>query len=214
MRPKTSLIGTFHTDVPVRSTKPESSSSYTPHTLTILRYLATTILTTHCLSHVLEQKRARDRSLPEPMFGLAEHTEGVLAGRGSNDQRAMVVELEYRRKSGRGVTEWYVMSGETLSSALPSGGTRPSQKRFSLLENHPLYNAAKHDIMAREQGESQAHLETSFNLGLSQKQRIDREGVVLPYFDAQKTDTGAAEGGRILYDMGVEDDFDEEEDEI
>jgi elongator complex protein 5 len=39
----------------------------------------------------------------------------------------------------------------------------------------------------------------------------DREGVVLPYFDAQK---GGGEGGRILYDMGEEDDFDEEEDEI
>jgi len=36
---------------------------------------------------------------------------------------------------------------------------------------------------------------------------------VLPYFDAQKGE-GAGEGGRILYDMGSEDDFDEEEDEI
>jgi len=35
--------------------------------------------------------------------------------------------------------------------------------------------------------------------------------VVLPYFDAQK---GGGEGGRILYDMGEEDDFDEDEDEI
>ena len=52
---------------------------------------------------------------------------------------------------------------------------------------------------------------TTFELGLTKKQREDREGVVLPYFDAQK---GDGEGGRILYDMGEEDDFDEEEDEI
>lgn len=51
----------------------------------------------------------------------------------------------------------------------------------------------------------------TFELGLSERQRQDREGVVLPYFDAQK---GGGDGGRILYDMGSEDDFDEEEDEI
>ena len=49
----------------------------------------------------------------------------------------------------------------------------------------------------------------TFELGLSAKQRRDREGVVLPYCDAQQR-----EGGRILYEMGVEDDFDDEEDEV
>ena len=56
-------------------------------------------------------------------------------------------------------------------------------------------------------------MDSTFSLGLTEKQRRDREGVVLPYFDAQK-DEGMGEGGRILYDMGIEDDFDEEEDEI
>lgn len=41
---------------------------------------------------------------------------------------------------------------------------------------------------------------------------------MLPYFDAQRGDgegrDGGGGGGRILYDMGVEDDFDDEEDEI
>lgn len=55
--------------------------------------------------------------------------------------------------------------------------------------------------------------ESTFSLGLTEKQRRDREGIMLPYFDAQ-TDIGAGEGGRILYEMGREDDFDEEEDEI
>ncbi len=59
-------------------------------------------------------------------------------------------------------------------------------------------------------------METTFSLGLTEKQRRDREGVVLPYFDAQ-TDAGGGGGeggGRILYEMGREDDFDDEEDEI
>jgi elongator complex protein 5 len=54
--------------------------------------------------------------------------------------------------------------------------------------------------------------DSTFALGLTAKQRADREGVVLPYVDAQKGHGG--EGGRIFYDMGPEDDFDEEEDEI
>lgn len=58
-------------------------------------------------------------------------------------------------------------------------------------------------------------MESTFSLGLTEKQRRDREGVVLPYFDAQKGE-GPGEGGRILYEMGDEDreDFDDEEDEI
>ena len=57
-----------------------------------------------------------------------------------------------------------------------------------------------------------SEIESTFSLGLTDKQKAAREGVVLPYFDAQKGEGG--EGGRILYDMGSEDDFDEEEDEI
>jgi elongator complex protein 5 len=64
-----------------------------------------------------------------------------------------------------------------------------------------------------EAKEDEDEAETTFNLGLTEKQRRDREGIVLPYFDAQ-TDIGAGEGGRILYEMGREDDFDDEEDEI
>lgn len=52
----------------------------------------------------------------------------------------------------------------------------------------------------------------TFSLSLTDKQKIDREGIVLPYFDAQKE--GGGMGGRILYVPGREDDWDEEEDEI
>ncbi|KAF3356509.1 hypothetical protein VdG1_03789 [Verticillium dahliae VDG1] len=62
-------------------------------------------------------------------------------------------------------------------------------------------------------GQDEGEPASTFSLGLTEKQRRDRDGIVLPYFDAQ-TDIGAGEGGRILYEMGREDDFDEEEDEI
>lgn len=81
------------------------------------------------------------------------------------------------------------------------------RETVTLLEDHPQYRSPEQETDAGAEGEAGG----TFELGLTDKQRRDREGVVLPYFDAQK---GGGEGGRILYDMGSEDDFDEEEDEI
>lgn len=86
-----------------------------------------------------------------------------------------------------------------------------------LLEEHPLYATIPPSIGTEKQ-DGEGEVETTFNLGLTEKQKRDREGVVLPYFDAQKDGgaSGPGDGGRILYEMGAEDreDFDDEEDEI
>lgn len=211
MSPTTSIVAVYHTDIPV----PAQTSSYSPHPLTLLKYLATTLFTTHSLHHMLVQKAARDKSHPEPLFGLAEEIEGVIQGLGSNDPRGIVVEMEYRRKSGRGVGEWFFLPSP--ESALTTPTQRSGERKTAhvpgkdasgiiLLEDHVLYSRPVEEV--DEEG-----LDSTFDLGLTEKQRRDREGVVLPYFDAQESG-GGGEGGRILYDMGVEDDFDEEEDEI
>lgn len=83
------------------------------------------------------------------------------------------------------------------------------RETVSLLEDHPLWK--RPELESGAQAGEETGVDVTFELGLTERQRKDREGVVLPYFDAQK---GGGEGGRILYDMGVEDDFDEEEDEI
>lgn len=87
-----------------------------------------------------------------------------------------------------------------------------------LLDDHPLYRRSLGllDDRAREGSAEDQFGATTFDLRLTRKQRDDRAGVVLPYFDAQREESGGGGGGggRILYDMGVEDDFDEEEDEI
>ncbi|KAF2084353.1 hypothetical protein K490DRAFT_75889 [Saccharata proteae CBS 121410] len=215
LTPTTTLLSTFHSDIPL----PSPPSPYSPHPLTLLKYLTTTLLTTHSLSHILAQKAARDRSIAAPVFGLAEEIEGAVTGVGSNDARGTVIEMEYRRKSGRGVREWYFLpstapSSTPLAVAAPTTATASSirpKEPIILLEDHPLYRAAPADRAADLGGEDE--MDTTFNLGLTEKQRREREGVVLPYFDAQRGE-GPGEGGRILYDMGVEDDFDEEEDEI
>lgn len=174
----------------------------------MLSYLATTVITLHSFAHILTQKAARDRSLAAPVFGLEEEQDGVLLGRldkpiGNEKAAGIVLEMEHRRKSGRGVLEWYILP--------PASQYPPHQAKevVTLLDDNPLYCPPEE----QDTGAAEEEPESTFDLRLTDRQRHEREGVVLPYFDAQHGD-GPGEGGRILYDMGEEDDFDEEEDEI
>ena len=204
--PHTSLLATYHLDVHLPL---DVSSPYSPSPLTLLRYLATTIFSVHSLAQVLARKRAADKSLAEPAFGLAEETEGVVAGIGANDPRGLVLEMDYRRKSGRGIEEWFFAPAHYFGPP-GSSSERGKEEKIMLLEDHPLYHPRSTGNDSK--GAAVEVEDSTFNLGLTEKQRRDRDGVVLPYFDAQKE--GGGTGGRILYNMGVEDDFDEEEDEI
>lgn len=195
---------TYHQDVPALP----QQNPYSPPSLSVLTYLATSIITVHSFSHILAQKAARDRSLAAPVFGLEEEQDGVLLGRldklaGTGAAEGIVLELEYRRKSGRGVLEWYLLP--------PASRYSPQHLKevVTLLDDNVLYNPP----MEPDTNPNDDEPKSTFELGLTDRQRRDREGVVLPYFDAQHGD-GPGEGGRILYDMGEEDDFDEEEDEI
>jgi len=216
-----SLLATYHTDIPLRN--PSSVSSYTPSPLTTLIYLATAILTVSSLPQVLARKRARDKSQQEPVFGLQEGREGVIVGlRGrAKDEQGIVINMEIRRRSGRGVTESFVLlppASTTSTSQTTKSSKLSSLSEFVLLDDHPLFSSPSPGGGSAPVGSGEDDMNTTFNLGLTEKQKRDRENVVLPYFDAQK-DGGAAgpgDGGRILYDMGTEDreDFDDEEDEI
>lgn len=216
--PSVSVIALFHSDVPVSASQ-SHASIYAPHPLTMLKYLATTIITTHSLHHILAKKAAQDRSVAEPVFGLDQGVEGIVIGKDDNDRSGLVLEMEFRRKSGRGVREWYFLphSSKKSSQAAPDqrreGRTSASIARgneiITLLVDHPLYRRPDTDSGAGT--ETNDTIDVTFELGITDRQRKDRDGVVLPYFDAQN---GGGDGGRILYDMGIEDDFDEEEDEI
>ena len=131
----------------------------------------------------------------------------------ANEPKAIVVEMEYRRKSGRGIKEWFFLplaDNTNSETAAGKGNPNPTRGKIILLEDHPLY--LPQDLIIAEEHRPALDEGSTFELGLTAKQRADREGVVLPYFDAQKGEGGG--GGRILYEMGVEDDFDEEEDDI
>lgn len=189
---------------------PKTVNEYDPHPLTLLTHLATAVFRVSSLYQELERQRARNRSLPEPEWGLDEGREGVLIGIKTDQPEAtangVVVEMEMRRRSGRAVAERFI-----LATRPPGAPVKPGS--ISLLADHPLFASPADAEDNGADGGGEGEMDTTFNLGLTEKQRKDREGIVLPYFDAQ-TDIGAGEGGRILYDMGREDDFDEEEDEI
>lgn len=185
-----------------------------------MKYTATAILTVHSMHHMIARKAAQDKSVAEPLFGMAEGIPGVLIGLGSNDDRGTAVEMEHRRKSGRTVTEWFFVPHREREKVATNTGAPQSaaQARRSkdcvvtLLEDHPDW--PKPPVEDVDDGKkSGEEPDTTFNLGLTESQKRDRDAVVLPYFDAQNN-AGIGQGGRILYDMGAEDDFDDEEDEI
>jgi elongator complex protein 5 len=139
---------------------------------------------------------------------LAEEADGVLIGLKQDSRtikpadRGIVLELEHRRKSGRGVHEWYF-----LPATRPTSSAQAVKETVILLDDHPLFQKPKEEMSPEE------HSDIPFSLSLTDRQRLERDGVVLPYFDAQNP-SNANTGGRIVYEMGAEDDFDEEEDEI
>ncbi|KAF2640818.1 hypothetical protein P280DRAFT_469523 [Massarina eburnea CBS 473.64] len=210
MKYASTLIGVYHQDMlPI----PNPINAYAPPTLDVLKFMATTILTCKSFAHVLAIKAARERSLPEPAHGLLQGAEGIVECLEANDPRGIVLEAEFRRKSGRPETETYFLRSSLESdynAAIPGMTFGTLKHEFVvLLSQVPGYN---NKVSEGAASAAEDDPESTFNLSLTEKQKAAREGVVLPYFDAQKGEGG--EGGRILYDMGEEDDFDEEEDEI
>ncbi|KAG6006258.1 hypothetical protein E4U43_000468 [Claviceps pusilla] len=207
LTPAISIVSIYHTDVPV--ILPKTYNEYAPHPFTILTHLATAILRLSSLSQEIDRQGARNRAVQEPEWGLKEDREGVILGLTSKADKMdsrVVIDMELRRKSGRIVTEKFILS---RGPGTVSHASKPGVGKLMLLTDHDVFKAPDTNGM----GEGEEEPESTFNLGLTEKQRKDREGIVLPYFDAQ-TDVGAGEGGRILYEMGREDDFDDEEDEI
>lgn len=145
-------------------------------------------------------------------------------GLGANDPRGCVVEMEHRRRSGRAVHEWFFVP---LVRPRGGGAAVEGPVKVGLWVDHPLFlevagrngNGNGNGDGDEEEGEGRREknggmggVKTTFEMGVTERQRGVRDGVVLPFLDAQR----GGQGGRILYEMGREDedDFDEEEDEI
>lgn len=175
---------------------------------------------------MLLQKRHRDKSLLPPRWGLLEEhpggrgggIEGVVVGMGSNARSGIVLEFEHRRKSGRGVQEWFYLLPGALKLEKGKVGPPGALGTPILLEDHPewgLSEQVEYGGSVGEGGGEEEMPQTTFDLGLTEKQKKARDEVVLPYFDAQDKMGVSGGGGRILYMPEREaDDWDEEEDEL
>ena len=185
-----SLVAVYHMDVPCHA----QSSKYAPSPLVYLSYLATSVIYVHSVAHLLAQKYARDRSIAAPVFGLTEELEGVVIGLSNKSQEfrdgkdGLVIELEHRRKSGRSVVEWLFLP----SMREKSTQSNKWREQLMLLDDHPLFRLQ----IDTPKGSVEELSTMTFDLSLTERQKQDREGVVLPYFDAQQTG-GLGEGGRI-----------------
>ncbi|KAH8147256.1 uncharacterized protein LAJ45_08734 [Morchella importuna] len=205
LTPTTALLSTYHLDVPLPPQKsyPETA----PEALTLLKYLSTTLVTVHSIHHALLKKQHKDRSLPAPVWGLDEGTEGVVVGLGSNSTEGIVLEMEYRRRSGRGVSEMFYLPLDVTDN-----GVR-EKERVVLLEDHPEWRLSEQVRNVDDGHDQEDGMRTTFELGLTERQKRARDEVVLPYLDAQRE--GGGRGGAILFTPDKEiDDFDEEEDEL
>lgn len=102
--------------------------------------------------------------------------------------RELLVDLTVRRKSGNATFGRYRVDTITHTTEY-----LPTQKQ------------------REEQSEALLEGLTTFNLGITEKQKQDRENVDLPFLAAQEIGDGGASGGAIVYEFEKEDDFDEDE---
>jgi len=134
---------------------------------------------------------AESQSLPDPVERDGAR-EGVVSPFGANSPQRLIVSLEYKKKSGRTISEKCILN--LLSSRLDPLGTDPS---------------------VASQAASGLDFGTTFNLGMTQRQKENKEDIILPHFSAQALQSNGnanRDSGEIEYTLDAEDDFDDEED--
>lgn len=179
-----SICTIYHSDIPL-----VAYPSHLPTPEVLLNYLGTTIIRiTGSLSHVLLSREADFKSRTSPIE-LDLEGRDIFVPLGSNQDNIVFV-VEHRRKSGRGVSEECVFNGRdrTIVASTDVPGLHPAEQR-----------TAEATIDEEELG---------FKISLSEKEKVDRDGVVLPHFRAQETE---AREGNIYYEPDSGDDFDQED---
>ncbi|KAK9463737.1 Elongator complex protein 5 [Lipomyces oligophaga] len=157
------------------------SSIYTPSLLAQLNYLATTIISVH-------PYRESNAEMEYEEIQFKSNSGTYLLPFGSHARKCRL-DLVQRRKSGRAVEGSYVYDFDChtftyLSPRAASSSTDDSDNLAGDL--------------------------TTFNLGTTEKQRLARDQVELPYMKAQEDETAVGTGA-IVYQFEKDDDYDEED---
>jgi elongator complex protein 5 len=156
-----------------------------------LSHISTTVLRLSSFGHHTLKVEADSKALPNPIE-QDRARDGVISTLASNCSQQIIIALEYRKRSGRTISERHTVN-------LTSGKAEP-------LDRKPEEDSR--DTRGLDFG-------TTFNLGMTQRQKESKEDVVLPHFSARRIFSGSAvseRSGDIEYTLEAEDDFDDEED--
>jgi len=153
--------------------------------------MSTSLLQVSSIGHHGLKMEAESRVHPNPIqLDLAK--DGIVSSMRSNPGGSLIIELENRRKSGRSTLEKCTL--DLIQGVVES---------FD-----PVASENNQDMEALDFG-------ATFNLGISERQRESKDGVILPHFNAQEAhlSKGCANDDEIEYTLDVVDDFDDEDDE-
>ncbi|KAK9456952.1 Elongator complex protein 5 [Dipodascopsis uninucleata] len=158
---------------------PQKDQTLIPSVETQLNYLSTTVISVRRMPSNDDELRKDETD--------EDIAEFVLPIRSNMD--SCIINFLHRRKSGRAIEANMMFSYRDHEVNLLTTGneSREGQKTD---EDSVLKNL------------------TTFNLGTTEKQKIARDNVVLPYLAAQQDDSA---GGAIVYEFEAEDDYDEED---
>ncbi|KTW26679.1 hypothetical protein T552_02687 [Pneumocystis carinii B80] len=178
------LILINHLSIPL----PKSYPVYYPLPSELLSYISTTIISIQSLSHKIAIKNAKDKALTTPLENDS-YIEGVIVALDSNDTSGIFIDTEHRRKNGKCIHEESVLM-------LKTGVIK------SIVD---IEQFKKKTYIIEKQIED---LNINFNLTLTDKQKKQKENVILPHFKSQ---TIYQPESLIFYTPDSEDDLDEED---
>ncbi|KAG4305005.1 hypothetical protein PORY_001680 [Pneumocystis oryctolagi] len=177
------LIQIYHSSINL----PKSYPTHLPLPSQLLFYISTTIISVHSLSHELTIKNAKDKaliaSIEEDFF-----IEGTVVPLDSNDESRIFINTEHRRKSGRSIYEKSILIIKT--NTIKSITDIEEFKKTSFIKN-----------------KIEENMNVNFILTLTDKQKKQKENLILPYFKSQTINQESL----IYYSPDPEDDIDEED---
>lgn len=177
--PHCTMVATYHKDIKDenRTVIPDRNNNY-PDKLTLLQFMATTILDIDVvLTGTLDTEE------------VSELLNEFRIPRGLNND-IFQLRLVNKRKSGRSLEYDFIVNSNTHEYELLSTTKQEEESSSNGLETPEMLQGL-----------------TTFNLGTSNKQKLAKDQVALPFLEAQSF----GQGGAIVYEYEKDDDYDEED---
>lgn len=177
--PHCTMVATYHKDIKDenRTVIPDWNNNY-PDKLTLLQFMATTILDIDVvLTGTLDTEE------------VSELLNEFRIPRGLNND-IFQLRLVNKRKSGRSLEYDFIVNSNTHEYELLLNTKQEEESSSNGLETPEMLQGL-----------------TTFNLGTSNKQKLAKDQVALPFLEAQSF----GQGGAIVYEYEKDDDYDEED---